>query len=90
MADKELQIIEINHLEFILEGDTYQGLVQSKELKMVVPKSKILEQTLEDMIIKEAPELFWMIHKDSPVMNIEARRLALQIQYFNQIIKMNY
>jgi hypothetical protein len=88
LASLNLKINELDGLEFSMDQGVFQGIVKNKGIRMVVPKSYMNESNLEQSVLEEAPELFWMIHPDSPLMNEEARRLVLQIQYFNYLIKL--
>lgn len=87
MASAHMKITEIEGLDFSF-SETYQGVLKDKGLRIIIPKSVISESNLEQSVLDEAPELFWMIHPDSPLMNLEARQLVLQAQYFNHLIKL--
>lgn len=88
LASRELKITELDGLEFSIANGTCQGIIKSNGLRIVVPKSVMSESKIEELVLQEAPELFWMIHPESPLMNAESRRMVIQVQYFNQIIKL--
>jgi hypothetical protein len=88
LASRELKLTELDGLEFSLTQGVYQGVVITQGMRRVVPSTRMDEARIEELVLNEAPELFWMISLDSPLMNQDARLLVLQIQYFNQIIKL--